>query len=515
MKTVFRIGGMALALALAVPTARADQPLPAQAKERVAPAAPRPARPLKPKSPPAPTAAPPTPPPTPAPPLPPAIAIPFEKYTLANGLTVILSERRDLPMVVVDVIVKVGSRFEAKGRTGFAHLFEHLMFMGTNRVPTGAFDQWMEAEGAANNAWTSEDRTNYFSFGPAHALPLLLWLEADRLTSLGDSMTQERLEAQRGVVRNERRQTSENEPYGKAELLLPELLYPEGHPYHHPVIGSHEDLEAATVADVKTFFASHYVPANMALVVAGDFDPAETKRTIEKWFGLLGAAPGGDESTRAAVVVPEASAIPHLGRVVRKTVSENNIQLPKIIVSWHSPPRFAPGDAELDLLSNVLVRGKTSRLHQVLVFEKELAQSVTASQSSQDLSSVFTIEAVARPGVTLDVLEAEIDKVLTGLLDKGPTAKEIERAKIDFETSFVLGLESLPSRASSLALYQSFAGDPGFIGKDLARYRAVDVAAAHAAAKRTFDLGSRVILRIEPEKAPAANPPAGSKGGAP
>jgi predicted Zn-dependent peptidase len=457
--------------------------------------------------------------PVPAPPPPSTIAIPFEKYTLPNGLTVILSERRDLPMVVVDVIVKVGSRFEPKGRTGFAHLFEHLMFMGTNRVPTGAFDQWMEAEGAANNAWTSEDRTNYFSFGPAHALPLLLWLEADRLTSLGDSMTQERLEAQRGVVRNERRQTSENEPYGKAELLLPELLYPEGHPYHHPVIGSHEDLEAATVADVKTFFASHYVPANMALVVAGDFDVAETKASIEKWFGLLRpttATAGAAAAGEGAAPAPSAPPAPRLGRVVRKTVTETNIQLPKTILAWHSPARFAPGDAELDLLSNVLVRGKTSRLHQVLVFEKELAQSVTASQSSQDLSSVFTIEAVARPGVTLDAIEAEIDKVLAGLLDKGPTAKEIERAKIDYETSFVLGLESLPSRASSLALYESFAGDPGFIGKDLARYRAVDVAAAHAAAKSTLDLGSRVVLRIEPEKAAAPSAPAqpAPKGGA-
>jgi zinc protease len=209
------------------------------------------------------------------------IAIPFEKYQLKNGLTVILSPDPDIPMVVVDIVVKVGSRFERKGLTGFAHLFEHLMFMGTARVPTGAFDKWMEVEGGANNAWTSEDRTNYFDFAPAHALPLLLWLEADRLSALGENMTLERLNAQRGVVRNERRQTSENQPYGKAELRLPELLYPEGHPYHHPVIGSHEDLEAAKVEDVKAFFATHYVPNNLALVVAGDFDVDETKTKIE------------------------------------------------------------------------------------------------------------------------------------------------------------------------------------------------------------------------------------------
>jgi zinc protease len=440
------------------------------------------------------------------------IAIPFEKYQLKNGLTVILSPDPDIPMVVVDIVVKVGSRFERKGLTGFAHLFEHLMFMGTARVPTGAFDKWMEVEGGANNAWTSEDRTNYFDFAPAHALPLLLWLEADRLSALGENMTLERLNAQRGVVRNERRQTSENQPYGKAELRLPELLYPEGHPYHHPVIGSHEDLEAAKVEDVKAFFATHYVPNNLALVVAGDFDVDETKAKIEAWFGLLKAA---EPSATAEPAIEPAA--PKLGRVVRETLTEDNIQLGKIIMSWHSPKRFAAGDAELDLLANTLVRGKTSRLYQSLVFDKELAQSVQASQSSQDLSSIFSIEATARPGVSLDTLEAEIDKVLSTLLDKGLTASEVDRAKVEYETSFVLGLESLPERASSLALYESFAGDPGFIGKDLARYRAVTTASVSAVAKQTLDLSSRVILRIEPikkpdaEAAPTSKPKSGAK----
>ncbi len=186
--------------------------------------------------------------------------VPFTKYALPNGLTVILHEDHALPLVAVNMMVKVGSRFEEARRTGFAHLFEHLMFMGTARAPTKMFDTWMEAEGGANNAWTSEDRTDYFDFGPSHALPLLLWLEADRFSSLGREMTEVKLNVQRDVVRNERRQTSENRPYGRAELRLPELLYPEGHPYHHPVIGSHEDLQAATVEDVKAFFSRFYVP---------------------------------------------------------------------------------------------------------------------------------------------------------------------------------------------------------------------------------------------------------------
>jgi hypothetical protein len=232
------------------------------------------------------------------------LSIPFERFELPNGMTVILSEDRSVPLVAVNVMVKVGSRFEKDKRSGFAHLFEHLMFMGTDRVPTGAFDTLMESEGGWNNAWTSEDRTDYFEVGPAHTLPLLLWLEADRLSSLGASMTQEKLDAQRKVVRNERRERSENKPYGKIELRLPELLYPKGHPYHHPVIGSHEDLEAATVNDVKSFFAEYYAANNLSLVVAGDFDTKAVRADIERLFGGLAKAqvPRGAPCERAVAL---------------------------------------------------------------------------------------------------------------------------------------------------------------------------------------------------------------------
>ena len=430
------------------------------------------------------------------------LEIPFERYELPNGLTVILSEDHTVPIVSVNVIVKVGSRFEVAKRTGFAHLFEHLMFMGTDRVPTGKFDEWMEGEGGSNNAWTSEDRTDFYDVGPANTLPLLLFLEGDRLDALGKTMTQEKLDAQRKVVRNERRQRSENEPYGKVDLRLPELLYPEGHPYHHPVIGSHEDLEAASVDDVKQFFATYYVPSNMSLVVAGDFDSATAKPLIEKYLGGIAKA--------AAPPPPAAATMPKLTSVVRETI-EDNVKLPKIVMSFHSPARFTSGDADLDVLSDVLDEGKASRLYKALVYDRQLAQSVSASQSSQDLSSHFDVEVIARPGVDLDELERAIDKELKRITTEQITDEELTRAKNDYETSFVHRLESVEHKASLLNSYQTWKNDPGFIASDLERYRAVTRDSLFATAKSVLDLKGRVIIRVVPKKEEKA--PAAAKGG--
>lgn len=435
------------------------------------------------------------------------VDVPFTRSTLPNGLTVILHEDHTLPTVAVNTIVKVGSRFEEKGRTGFAHLFEHLMFMGTTRVPTKMFDAWMETEGGMNNAWTSEDRTDYYDIGPSHSLPLLLWLEADRFSSLGKEMTKEKLDAQRDVVRNERRQTHENRPYGKAELRLPELLYPAGHPYHHPVIGSHEDLQAATVDDVKGFFGRWYVPGNSSLVVAGDFDPAKTKAEIERLFGSIPATPVPKVETPAPVKLTAA---------VRETMVDD-VKLPKIIMAWHSPARFAAGDAELDLAAAVLQEGKASRLYKALIYDHPLAQEVRAQQQSQDLSSVFTIEAIAQPGVSLDKVEAAIDAEVARLAAAGPTAEEVRRAQNQLETSFVARLQSVAERASQLNIYQMAVGDPGYAEKDLARYRAATPAKVQAAVKAALDPSARVILRIVPKEAPpeadAKKAPAAKKGG--
>ncbi|WP_437328801.1 M16 family metallopeptidase [Sorangium sp. So ce381] len=419
----------------------------------------------------------------------PKLDIPFTKYTLKNGLTVILHEDHALPMVALNLMVKVGSRFEEPGRTGFAHLFEHLMFMGTHRVPTKQFDAWMEAEGGWNNAWTSEDRTDYHEVAPAHTLPLLLWLEADRFSSLADSMDLPKLNAQRDVVRNERRQTSENEPYGKVDLLMPSLMYPEGHPYHHPVIGSHEDLQAATVDDVTTFFRRWYVPNNVSLVVAGDFDAQKTRDLIERFFGGIPERPVPAATTPAPV---------KLSGVVRKTI-EDNVNLPKVIMAWHSPPQYAPGDADLDLLATALEQGKASRLYKALVYDKQLAQEVSAVQHSGDLGSTFTVEAIARPGVPLEKVEAAIDAELAKVRDAKLSREELDRAKNQYETAFVTALESVAGRASMLNRYETSKGQPGFVEQDLKRYRDATAESLQAYAKSTLDPDARVILRVVPK----------------
>lgn len=423
------------------------------------------------------------------------VAIPYTRTTLPNGMVVILHEDHSVPTVVVNVSYDVGSRFEVARRTGFAHLFEHLMFMGTRRAPTKAFDAWMEAAGGWNNAWTSQDRTDYFDVGPPTALDLLLWLEADRLRDLGPLMTLEKLDAQRDVVKNERRQTSENTPYGKVELRLPELLYPSAHPYHHPVIGSHEDLTAATVEDVKDFFAKHYDPANASLVVAGDFDPKHAKELADRWFGTIPSrgtpkdpgAPGFDDTKTT------------LTSVVRETI-EDDVELPKVVMAWQSPKHFAPGDAELDLLATSLGTGKASRLYKALVYEQKLAQTVAAVQESSVLGSRFTVDVIARPGVPLEKLEAAIDKELEKVRKAPLTDEEVERAKNLVETSFVVRLESVRERASLLNMYQAEVKDPGFAPQDLERYRRATKDRIRAAAETYVLPDARVILRVVPKK---------------
>jgi predicted Zn-dependent peptidase len=423
-----------------------------------------------------------------------ALGVPFTLHRLDNGLALILHEDRRQPLVAVDVLVRVGSRDEAPGRTGFAHLFEHLMFMGTERVPLKKFDEWMELEGGWNNAWTSNDHTGYFDVGPRHTLPLLLWLEADRWSTLGQLMDRGKLDAQRDVVRNERRQQVENRPYGVVELRLPELLFPEGHPYHHPVIGSHADLEAATVADVRAFFDTWYTPGNASLVVAGDFDPGTTLPGVARLFGAVrGAAPPKERRT------PEAPAT--LGGVVRERL-EDEVALPKIVMAWLSPAHYAPGDAELDLAAAVLTSGKASRLSRALVYEQEIAQTVSARQSSMKLQSYFTVEAIARPDVPLARLEQAIDVELEKLRQDGPTARELARAQIQYETAFVARLQSLATRASMLNRYWVDRGDPGWIAADLQRYRDVTAARLGAAAREALDPARRVIVHVLP-RAPA------------
>ncbi len=392
--------------------------------------------------------------------------LPFETYVLSNGLRVILHEDHRLPLATVNLWYYVGGRDESPGHSGFAHLFEHLMFMGTKRVPTGQFDALMEGAGGSNNASTSFDRTNYFDSGPSALLPTLLWLEADRMEDLGPAMTPEKLRLQQDVVRNERRQTNEIAPYGLTELAIFENMYPEGHPYRGALIGSHADIEASTVEDVRLFHKRFYVPNNASLVVAGDFVPEVVKPLIESLFGSL---PRGEDPARN-VIHPVVLPGPR-----RLTVVDPNVELERLSFVFHSPAFFAEGDAEMDLLASVLTEGKTSRLYKRLVYEEKLASDVSSHQQSMALGSLFQIDATATPGASLEALEKAVWEELERLKGQGPKVEETARAVNLLETQRIGELESVAARADLLNHYQFWLGRPDGLAQDLARYRRPDV----------------------------------------
>ena len=382
-----------------------------------------------------------------------------ETFTLPNGLTVVLHEDHSLPKVVVNTWFHVGSKDEKEGRTGFAHLFEHLMFMGTARVPGNQYDVVMETGGGWNNASTGNDRTNYFCEGPSSLLPTLLWLEADRFAELANNMTQEKLDAQRSVVRNERRQTTENTPYGISRLLLPKTLYPEGHPYHHSIIGSHEDLEAGTLADVVEFFRTYYVPGNATMVVAGDFDRQATRALIEKLLGSVPPGPKPEHRTAAPVTLEREARI----------VATDRVEFPRLWLAWHSPSHRTPGDGELDLVADTLAGSASSRLEERLV-ETGLALFVAAMQSSGELGSSFQIIAQGAPGSDLETIREEILAVVDQFLAEGPTADELERAKVGAEAGFLRQLEDVGRRADLINSYRRAWGISDGFQRDLDRW---------------------------------------------
>ena len=415
--------------------------------------------------------------------------IEYTRYQLDNGLTVILHQDKSVPLVAVNLWYYGGSQDEPVKRSGFAHLFEHLMFMGTENVPYPQFDQTMERYGGSNNATTSSDRTNYFERGPKELLDLFLFLEADRMAGLGKAMTLDKLNAQREVVRNERRQRYENQPYGRVQTVLPHLLYPKGHPYREPVIGSHEDLEAATVDDVKRFFDQFYFPANASLVVGGDFEVDEAKRLVEKHFGSLGKAP---DLKRAEPKTAELTS------VVRETMTDA-VELPLVISAWHSPGFYQAGDADLDVLADCLSGGKSSRLYKRLVYEKRLAQSVQAYQLSRLLGSEFRVAVFVRPGVSLDEVEAEVDSIIETVRSEGPTDREVARARNTIETMFWRELEGLGRRIDLLNRYQFYYGDPGALERDRERYDAVTRDSVQKWAQEVLKPSRRVVFRVVPE----------------
>ena len=420
--------------------------------------------------------------------------IPFDKFVLDNGLRVILHRDVTSPLVAVDLWYHVGSKDEQPGRTGFAHLFEHLMFMGSAHAPYPAFDAIMENWGGHNNGTTSNDRTNYYEIGPANLLETFLWLEADRLATLPSVITDDELDRQRKVVQNERRQSYENRPYGRAELVIPETMYEPSHPYHWPVIGSHADLEAASVADVRDFFDKFYRPSNASLVIAGDFDPAHARRLVDQYFGWLPARPAP---------APVTATVRPLDADQRRSVPDR-VQLPRLRIEWHSPALFAAGDADLDLAAQILGGGKSSRLYKSLVFEQRCAQDAWAYQSSLLLGSLFGVGVTAKPGQSLETLESAATTVIDRFATDGPTSEELERARNSHFADFYKSLDSLQTRADLLNHYERVLGDPGGMTEDLARYaRATtgsvrDAFAAMAASKH-------LVLTIVPDESGATS----------
>lgn len=417
-----------------------------------------------------------------------ALHVPVVMDTLDNGLVLMVHEDASAPIVSVNVWYHVGSGDEKPGRTGFAHLFEHLMFMGSEHAPYPEFDRRLEAAGANNNGSTTEDRTNYYEEGPANALPLMFWLEADRMGWMLPTMDSAKVDLQRDVVKNERRQSYENQPYGMVWDHLPRMLYQASHPYSWPVIGSMADLSAASLEDVKQFFREYYAPNNAAIVVAGNVKAADVKALAEHYFGAI---PRGPAITRPT---PEAALL----RGDTLLVLEDRVQLPRLYYAWHTVKGWAPDDAALDLAAYVLTGAKNSRLTREMVYEEQNASSVSAFQDGKRLAGEFMVIATARPGITLPTLQQTIDAEIARLAADGPTARELEQARNAFEASFLNGLESVGRKADRLNSYYYQLGVPDAFQRDIDRYRAVTSDDIRRVV-RTYLTGPRAVISVVPQ----------------
>ena len=415
--------------------------------------------------------------------------IKFEKYTLPNGLEVILHEDHSTPIVTVYQWFKVGSGDEKPGRTGFAHLFEHVMFMGSQNVPVGMFDKELEAAGADNNGSTTEDRTDYYESLPSNALPLALWLDSDRMGFLLPTMDKAKLDLQREVVKNERRQGVDNVPYGRADETILAALYPKGHPYSWSVIGSMTDLSAASVEDVSDFFKTYYAPNNATLVIAGDFVPAEAKRLVQLYFGNIPRGPTMPARPNVAPV--------KLAKDTFMTL-EDKVQLPRAFYTWPTVRLFDKDDAALDVLASVLASGKNSRLYKRLVYDMQVAQAVSASQQSSKLAGRFEIDITPKPDQSLAAIDKVLKEELNKVMNEPISDRELKRVQNSFRSSFLNRLSSVLGKAGTLGSYNYMAGNPDYVQQDAARYEAVTAADVQRVAK-TYLGGHKVVLTVVPE----------------
>jgi zinc protease len=389
-----------------------------------------------------------------------APVVAFEQYRLRNGLTVILHRDLAIPVAAVVVMYHVGSKNEKPGKTGFAHLFEHLMFKGSGHVADGDHFRLLQEIGATVNGSTTEDRTNYYEVVPSNHLELALYLESDRMGYLLPAVTQEKLDNQRDVVKNERRQNYDNQPYGTAHEKIARALYPADHPYSWPVIGSMEDLSAAALDDVRDFFRLFYAPNNACLVVAGSFDPPQVREWVEKYFGEMPAGPPVTRPTPAPASLAENKLL----------AMEDKVTLPRLFLTWHSFPVASRGDAVMDVLTSILSSGKSSRLYRNLVLERQIAQSVTAYQDGSEISGTTTIQVTAKPGFTLSEIAESVREVLKEFDAHGVSDTEIQSAVNGIEARLVARQASAYGKANGLATAFTLTGDTENYNKEFQRF---------------------------------------------
>ncbi len=417
--------------------------------------------------------------------------IAYSSFVLDNGLRVFVVEDHSTPTVAIVTYYRVGSKDELPGKTGFAHLFEHMMFKGSAHVPDGLMDVLFEEAGGFTNAFTSSDQTVYQDISTSSFLEPAIYLEADRIAGLTDTLDQAKLDNQRDVVRNERRQSYENQPYGEWSLLVSAALWPKGHGYHWPTIGYHEDLKAASTDDVKSFFRSYYVPNNATMVIVGDVDPAKTKELVTKYLGWI---PRGAEPKRPVYKVPAP-----ITKEIRLS-AKDDVQVPKVYLGWRGPAAFTADEAPLALAASILADGLTSRLNKRLVYDERVAQDVSASFSGSELGGMFYVIATPKPGVDPEKLVTAITEEVARLGKSAPEASELTRVQNAHEASFLKSLEDLMQRGVQLAFYDVQTKDPDYLGKDLARFRAVTTKDISAVVTKYLSPKSRVVLTIRPEK---------------
>ncbi len=411
------------------------------------------------------------------------------EYKLENGLRVILHEDRSTPIVAVNIWYHVGSKNEIPGRTGFAHLFEHMMFQGSQHYDKDYFGPLQEAGGTLNGS-TNPDRTNYWEVVPSNFLELALWLESDRMGYLLEAMTEEKLNNQRDVVKNEKRQNYDNRPYGLVPAKIAETMYPPEHPYHWLTIGSLDDLTAASIDDVKDFFRRFYTPNNASLVIAGDFNPDTTRKLVEKYFGPLKKGPEAK---------PIAAPQPNLDKAMRLTM-EDRVSLPRIYITWNSMPQYTKDEAALDTVATIMTNGKGSRLYKSLVYEKQIAQDVTAFNNTREIAGQFQIVVTAKPGKSLEELEAAVNVEIEKLKQEAPSVDEMERAFNARESSLIFGLQTVGGfggKSDQLNLYATFLNKPTYFQQDINRYASV-TAEDVKRVTNTYLTDKRLILTVTP-----------------